>query len=66
MMKGHEYLIDAFIQKGHSEYFIRKISGYYENKKGFIEKCYVKLGNLFEELDDYVITASILKCNLSN
>ncbi|CAD8115189.1 unnamed protein product [Paramecium sonneborni] len=66
MMKGHEYLIDAFIQKGHSEYFIRKISGYYENKKGFIEKCYVKLGNLFEELDDYVITASILKCNISN
>ncbi|CAD8203797.1 unnamed protein product [Paramecium octaurelia] len=66
MMKGHEYLIDSFIQKGHSEYFIRKISGYYENKKGFVEKCYVKLGNLFEELDDYVITASILKCNISN
>lgn len=26
----------------------------------------MKLGNLFEELDDYVLTASVLKCNISN
>ncbi|CAK78745.1 unnamed protein product (macronuclear) [Paramecium tetraurelia] len=66
IMPAHELLIDQYMQRGYSQFFVKKISGYYENAKGFIQKSYIKLGNLFEELDDYVITASMLKCNLSN
>ncbi len=35
-------------------------------KNGYLKKAYVKLGNLFQERDDYVLTASLLKCNTSN
>ncbi|CAD8046089.1 unnamed protein product [Paramecium sonneborni] len=66
IMAAHELLIDQFMQRGFSQFFVKKISGYYENAKGFIQKSYIKLGNLFEELDDYVLTASMLKCNLLN
>ncbi|KAM3128636.1 hypothetical protein pb186bvf_019265 [Paramecium bursaria] len=66
MMSMHANLIDKFLQTGHSDYFVNKINGYYETKQGYIQKSYVKLGNLFEEKDDFVITSSILKCNLFN
>ena len=53
--------MNKFLKRGYSNFFVRKIDTYFLNRKGFLTKCYIKLGNLFQEEDDYILTASILK-----
>lgn len=65
MQSKHAMMIENFVQRGHSQYFVKKIQGYYIDKSGSLAKAYVKLGNLFQASDDFVLTASILKCSTS-
>ena len=42
----HDKLMENFLQRGYSMYFVKKIHSFYVQKEGFLKECYIKLGNL--------------------
>jgi hypothetical protein len=48
MQDKHAMLMANFLQQGFSDYFIKKINGYYNDRNGYLQKAYVKIGNLYE------------------
>lgn len=45
---------------------MKKIHSYYVEQNGFLMPAYLKFSNLFQDSDDYVLTASLLKTNIED
>ncbi|CAD8159175.1 unnamed protein product [Paramecium octaurelia] len=57
----HDAQLNDFISKGYTKYSVQSIHSYYLQKQGYLRECYIKLGNLFQDSSDFVLTGSILR-----
>jgi hypothetical protein len=57
----HNTLVDDYIKRGFSRLFSIATDTYFSDKNGFIKSSKLKLANLYDKTNDYVITGAILK-----
>ncbi|CAK71269.1 unnamed protein product (macronuclear) [Paramecium tetraurelia] len=61
----HDAQLNEFISKGFTKYSVQSIHSYYLQKQGYLRECYIKLGNLFQDSSDFILTGSILRLQTS-
>jgi hypothetical protein len=57
----HNLLIDAYIKKGYSKLFYVAQEVMFINKEGFLKAGNLLLANLFDNVEDYVMTGALMK-----
>ncbi|CAD8134451.1 unnamed protein product [Paramecium octaurelia] len=61
----HDAQLNEFISKGFTKYSVQSIHTFYLQKQGYLRECYIKLGNLFQDSSDFILTGSILRLQIS-
>jgi hypothetical protein len=61
VVRMHDRMIENYISSGVSKFFSTTHQVFYSDNSGIIWNCTIRLANLFETTDDYIINASIIK-----
>ncbi|CAD8050075.1 unnamed protein product [Paramecium sonneborni] len=57
----HDASLNDFVSKGFTKYSVQSIHSFYLQKQGYLRECYIKLGNLFQDPSDFILTGSVLR-----
>lgn len=64
--KVHDSLIIGFLNRGKSQLFTQGTTIFIKCREGFIECCRLKVDNFFENIDDYILTGSLIRIKQSS
>ncbi|CAD8051238.1 unnamed protein product [Paramecium sonneborni] len=61
----HDASLNDFVSKGFTKYSVQSIHSFYLQKQGYLRECYIKMGNLFQDPSDFILTGSVLRLQTS-